>query len=350
MNQVQDSIKHVKGKHLNFAQRVIIQIRLQQDKWSPYRIAKELGCSANTVRNEIRRGTPELYWGKQKKYDALIAQSVYEGHRLNSHRTPSFLKVSNFLRTVELRFKDEKWSFDACVGYSRRNREFSRQEMVCTKTLYNYADRGLLGIKNIDLPQKTRRKRRKSVSPHKAAPRYGRCIDERPDIVNSREEFGHWEVDLVIGSKGQKDNVLMTLVERKTRYLMLFVLPDKSSAAVLRAFGRLKQTYKAAFPQIFRTITTDNGPEFSALPELENDSTLKIYYAHPYSSYEKGSNERHNGMIRRFIPKGKRIDSFTEDDIGNVARWCNTLPRKILCYNTPRALFKKELKKHSIPF
>lgn len=349
MDQVQDIIKHVKGKHLNFAQRVIIQIRTQ-DGWSPYKIAKELGCSSNTIRNEIKRGTPELYWGKQKQYDAAIAQSVYEGHRLNSHRTPSFMKVRRFIRIVELRFKEDKWSFDACVGYSRQNREFSKQEMVCTKTLYNYADRGILNVKNIDLPQKVRRRTRKD-DPHvrKNKTHLGRSIEERPSVVNSRERFGDWELDLVVGSKFKGDHVLMTLLERKTRYYRIIRLPDKSAPSVMKAFAMLRSEYKDAFSLIFKTITTDNGTEFSQLSSLEKISDTKVFFAHPYSSFEKGANERHNGLIRRFIPKGKRIDAFSDDDISMVENWINTLPRKILEFNTPRMLFRNTLASLRIP-
>lgn len=342
MNQVQNIIKHIKGKHLNFAQRIVIQIRTEEG-WTPYRIAKEIGCSSNTVRNELKRGTPELYWGKQK-YDAVIAQQVYEGHRINSHRTPNFQKVRKFLKLVELRFRQEHWSFDSCVGYSRRNREFAKQEMVCTKTLYNYADRGILNIKNIDLPQKVRRKPRKDT-PHtrKNKTHLGRSIEERPVCVDSRERFGDWELDLVIGSKSKNDHVLMTLLERKTRYYKIIRLPDKSASSVMKAFEKLCNEYGKHFSLIFKTITTDNGTEFSLLSSLEQISHTKVFFAHPYSSFEKGSNERHNGLLRKFIPKGRRIDSFSDDEISSFESSINTLPRKIFQFDTPRALFRKAL-------
>lgn len=343
MNQEQHITKHEKGKHLTFLERAIIQVRLK-DKWSPYRIAKEIGCSPNTVRNEIRRGTPALYWGTKDKYEACIAQSIYEGHRINSHRTPSFQKSRKFLKTVELRFKENHWSFDACVGYSKMNREFSRSEMVCTKTLYNYQERGIIGIKSIDLPQKLRRKPRKGTSkPRPNKKHLGRSIEERPDCVASRERFGDWELDLVIGANTGHDQVLMTLLERKTRYFRIIRLPDKTSGSVMKALTNLQKEYKDSFSKVFKTITTDNGSEFSSLSELEKAAETLVYFAHPYSSYEKGSDERHNGLIRRFFPKGKRVDSLSDDDISMIETWCNTLPRKILQYATPRKLFRQAL-------
>ena len=298
MNQVQDITKHVRGKHPNFAQRAIIQVRLQGG-WSSYRIAKELGCCANTIRNEIKRGTPSLYWGNTPKCDAVHAHAIYEGHRMNSHRTPNIQAVNRFLKAVEACFKDERWSLDACVGYFRAAHEFAAKEMVCTKTLYNYVDRGILKIKNIDLPQKLRRKPRKDTPTVRTnKKKYGRSIEERPTCVASRERFGDWELDLVIGSNSEKDHVLMTLLERKTRYYKVIRPPDKPSQSVMNAFAALKSEYGKRFSTVFKTITTDNGSEFSQLAELELESETKVYYAHPYSSYEKGSNERHNGLLR----------------------------------------------------
>lgn len=297
MNQVQDITKHVRGKHPNFAQRAIIQVRLQ-DGWSSYRIAKELGCCANTIRNEIKRGTPSLYWGNTPKCDAVHAHAIYDGHRMNSHRTPNIQAVNRFLKAVEACFKDERWSLDACVGYFRAAHEFAAKEMVCTKTLYNYVDRGILKIKNVDLPQKLRRKPRKDTPTVRTnKKKYGRSIEERPTCVASRELFGDWELDLVIGSSSEKDHVLMTLLERKTRYYKVIRPPDKTSQSVMNAFAALKSEYGKRFSTVFKTITIDNGSEFSQLAELELESETKVYYAHPYSSYEKGSNERHNGLL-----------------------------------------------------
>ena len=159
---------------------------------------------------------------------------------MNSHRTPNIQAVKRFPKAVEARFKDERWSLDACVGYFRAAHEFAAKEMVCTKTLYNYVDRGILKIKNIDLPQKLRRKPRKDTPTIRTnKKKYGRSIEERPACVASRERFGDWELDLVIGSNSEKDHVLMTLPERKTRYYKVIRLPDKSSQSVMNAFAAL---------------------------------------------------------------------------------------------------------------
>lgn len=161
--------------------------------------------------------------------------------------------------------------------------------------------------------------------------------------MENREEFGHWETDLVIGNKSGRDNVLLTLIERKTRDLFVVRLPDKSADSVISVFERVKKELGDKFGKVFRTITTDNGSEFARLPEPENASEVKIYFAHPYTSCEKGTIENHNGLIRRFIRKGKCISDYSNEDILRVEMWANGLLRKILGYRTPDEAFDDEL-------
>jgi IS30 family transposase len=342
MDHLNDTTEHVKNKHLTYDDRMVIQLRLQ-DGWSPYRIAKyALHCAANTVRNEIRRGTVWLYHGKVARYKAKAGAIGYSAHRANSRRQYQSLEKARFLRYVIQRFQEDGWSPDACVGRALQSGLFSREEVVCTKTLYNYVDLGLIPIKNIDLPEKLRRKPTKHHDrEHKKE--LGRSIEERPSSIENREEFGHWEADLVIGSKSGDDMVLLTLLERKSRNFLMLRVANKTSAAVMLAFEQIRSCYGTAFSQAFKTITTDNGSEFSQLSELESAATTLVFYAHPFSSWEKGSVERHNGLIRRFIPKGKRIDSFSADQIAEVEMWSNQLPRKLLGYRTPEEVFEAEM-------
>ena len=104
-----------------------------------------------------------------------------------------------------------------------------------------------------------------------------------------------------------------------------------------------RNIYGDKFSHIFKTITCDNGSEFADLSILEAETDTKVYFTHPYSSFEKGTNERHNGLIRRFIPKGKRISDYSSDDITYIEEWMNTLPRRILNYKTPEELFEMHL-------
>lgn len=120
-------------------------------------------------------------------------------------------------------------------------------------------------------------------------------------------------------------------------------IPGRDPNSVMNALSTIYSQFEEHWDDVFKTITTDNGSEFSTLSDLETLSKTLVYFAHPYTSYEKGSVERHNGLIRRFIPKGKRIDSYSDEQISKIETWCNSLPRKLLGYRTPDDLFENEL-------
>ena len=148
--------KRSKGQHLTYEERVEMEIRLK-DGWSKYRIAKYFECSYNTIRNEYERGKVLLYNGKVERYKASVGQKVYLENRQNSRKNYRCLETVDFLRYVEEKVITAGWSIDACVGYAKKNHQFEENEMVCTKTLYNYIDSGLLSITNMDLPEKLSR-------------------------------------------------------------------------------------------------------------------------------------------------------------------------------------------------
>lgn len=171
----------------------------------------------------------------------------------------------------------------------------------------------------------------------------GRSIEERPASIEDRTEFGHWEVDLVIGSKSGNDDTQLTMIERKTREYWMIRIPSCDPNGVMEALRDVRSQYDEHWDDVFKTITTDNGSEFSLLSGLEDLSNTLVYFAHPYTSCEKGSVERHNGLSTDSFPKGCRIDSFTNEQICQIEVWCNSLPRKILGYSTPDELFEDEL-------
>jgi IS30 family transposase len=332
-------------KHLNYEERMLIQIRIKEN-CTPYQIAKELCRAKNTVLNEIKRGrVSQIKNNKPKQvYLADVGNTVYERNRFNSCRKFNRLICNNFIEFVCNKMKECNWSVDACFGDAIVHNRFPRSEMVCTKTLYNYIDMGLLEIKNIDLPYKLRRNTKKQrIRINKR--NLGRSIDERPTEINNRETFGHWEIDTVIGAKTKDDEVLLTIAERKTRHYIMRKIPGKTAAAVAIGLSALREEYGNGFSKVFKTITSDNGSEFAELSNLEQNSDTLVYFTHPYTSSERGTNECHNGLIRRFVPKGSRIDGYSIEDIAFVGDWCNTLPRKILGYATPEELFEQQLDK-----
>lgn len=306
-----------------------------------YAISKVLERPINTILNEIRRGTVE-----QKKickiiriYLADAGQAIYDKNRKACCKQHQVLECEDFVRHIETAMIENSWSVDSAVGHARANGTFNKT--LCTKTIYNYIDLGLIKIKNHHLPLKLRRKIKGSII-RKNKKILGDSIDKRPVHINDRQEFGHWEIDTVIGSKSKKDEALLTLVERKTRNALVRKIQGKTKEAVMDALERLKVDFGCKFSQVFKTITSDNGCEFSDLATLEISDT-KVYFTHPYSSFERGTNERHNGMLRRFIPKGKWISNYSHEAITRLEDWINYLPRKILGYKTPEELFDLEL-------
>jgi len=234
-----------------------------------------------------------------------------------------------------------------------RMREARMECAVCTKTLYSYIDQGLIpGVSNETLWEKRNRRNRPSRRLHRChkRPQQRQSIENRPAHVDSREEFGHWEIDLVVGPTSASNAALLTLVERKTRHVICRKIPDKSQASVLRAIRAIESQFGARrFRSLFKSITADNGSEFLDVENLQRSAFSKrqrtqLFYAHPYASWERGSNENANRMIRRFIAKGRDMACFTQKAIQEIARWINEYPRRLLEYLTPQQLFTSELK------
>ena len=340
MDYTQFTPNPLKNKHLTLTERVKIELMLRDGK-TAYAISKALERPINTISNEIGRGTvDQIKAGKRIRiYLADAGQARYAENRKACRKHYQVLECEEFVRHIETAMIENSWSVDAAVGRARETASFPKT--LCTKTIYNYIDLGLIRIKNHHLPLKLRRKAKGSVI-RKNKKILGDSISDRPEHINDREEFGHWEIDTVIGSKSKKDEALLTLVERKTRNTLVRKIPGKTVEAVMAELERLREDFGSGFSRVFKTITSDNGSEFSDLATLEISDT-KVYFTHPYSSFERGTNERHNGLLRRFIPKGKWIAGYSHEGIGLLEDWINGLPRKILGYKAPEELFDLEL-------
>jgi IS30 family transposase len=236
---------------------------------------------------------------------------------------------------------------------AHRMKQAGMEAAVCAKTLYNYIDEGVIpGVSNESLWEKRKRRKQLRKGVRRVAKRIsrGQSIDQRPAGAVTREEFGHWEIDLVVGPVRGSSAALLTLVERKHRRLIIRKIPDKTQASVLKALRSIERHYGARrFRRIFKTITADNGSEFLDFESLETSMFSKqkrtqIFYAHPYSSWERGSNENANRIIRRFVAKGRDIARLTKKRISEIETWINDYPRRLLKFMTPNELFMKELK------
>ena len=209
--------------------------------------------------------------------------------------------------------------------------------MVCTKTLYNdlWAGKSLLSL--FEMPDVLKRGHAKGKSRIHKRPK-GTSIEQRPCVVDVRIQPGHWEADPVVGQRNGKAAVVFTLVERVTDNYIAMRVPSKTKSAIQGAMQTLHAEYGEHFKDVFKSITTDNGPEFEDFSQAAQWGT-DIYFAHPYSSWERPVNERHNGLLRGFIPKGVSIEKYSHEQVLAFADEMNGRPRRRLGYQTPEELF-----------
>ncbi len=171
----------------------------------------------------------------------------------------------------------------------------------------------------------------------------GTPISKRPKEVRKREAFGHWELDTVVSSRGKSKACVATFIERKTRHYMALKMPDRTAYTMEVAFGVVASQY----PQdTFQTVTVDRGKEFACYANLENFHNLKVYFADPYSSWQRGSNENGNGLLREFLPKGHDFAQVTDEELAEAIRLINHRPRKCLSWKTAHEAFMGELSSH----
>lgn len=324
------------AKNLSYTERLKIEI-LYKDHVSQREIAVRLGRHYNTIYNEIKRGKTRLRngqtWLEYDYYSAEIGQSKHEKQCANKGRD---LKIGNdyaFVNHVEDCIVNKKFSPYATLQSAKG--KFKTD--ICLTTLYHYIDMGLfLNVTNKDLPCKkdTPANAYKAVRPSYKNLK-GKSIEKRPKSVYERSEFGHWELDTVVGGKGKSKECLMVLTERMTRNEILMKLASKCMDEVTKALDRLETAYGAEnFKQTFKTITCDNGTEFLNSKGIEkslysSEPRTTVYYCHPYCSSERGSNENQNKLVRRWCPKGCDFSNYTDEQIQNIQDWINNYPRKL---------------------
>ena len=302
-------------------------------------IARELGFTPKTIYNEIKRGQYEhnCGWYSELRYSADKAQQIHDYSQTAKGRPLKIGTDRAYAAFLEEHMLQDRYSPAAALATARRAGFYTS---ICVSTLYSYIEKGVfLRLTSSQLWEKGRRKKQKRETVRRMAHPLLPNIADRPEPVSRRMELGHWEMDLIIG-KAKTKPCLLTLYERKSRQELIFKLPNRQAATVRNVFDRLERSMgKRAFREKFKTITTDNGPEFleynQLIQSVYGGQRFKVYYCHPYSAWEKGGNENHNRMIRRFFPKGTDFSKVTKKRIAAVQAWMNGYPRKILNWRTP---------------
>ena len=339
MSQKKYTTEKGKKKHLTEKERYQIEALIKAKK-KPKEIAEVIGCSRRTIEREIKRGSvTQLTSGYEyvTVYKADAGQREHEERARNKGRPLKIGYAHGYARRITELITLEKYSPDAAnAQYAKEN---DGKRVVCTKTLYNYIRDGLFyGLGEEALPRGERRKghavRHRRVALNNTT---GTSIEERTAEINERQEEGHWEMDTVIGGPRTKA-CLSVLTERKKNLELVFKLPGKTEACVVQLLDRLERKLgPVRFRQVFKSITCDNGCENLDAEGMERSlfSSKKrtiIYYAHPYSAYERGANEGANVLIRRFVPKGSDIGKLSREEVKRIAHWMNHYPRRKLDY------------------
>jgi IS30 family transposase len=355
MEQENCNTKSKKYKHLSESERYKVEVLLE-GKNKVDEIARMLKRDRSTIYREIRRGTIirlDYELRNKKQYRANVGQRKYRELGKHKERSLKIGKDRILESYIRKKILKKKYSPDALIGEIKR-KGLKFEGMICTKTLYNYIDAGIFsGISNKSLWEKRKKKRGyKAISRVSRTNRMARSIEERPDVINNRLEYGHWEGDCVKGPLGTKEG-LFTLTERKTLEEIIIKLKRMTQKEVRKAINRLERKYGTEFKIKFKTITFDNGVEFLDWKSLEisifesEEKRTTTYFAHAYSSWERGSNEVQNRMIRRFIPKGTNIADVSIQEIKRIENWMNNYPRKKLGYKTAKQMAEKCLQNNS---
>ena len=336
MSHLNNNTKNRKGKHLNYEERIKIEA-LSKIGMKSEEIAKEIGCSGRTVRRELSGGMTELLntdLTTRKEYSADIGQQKHD--YAGTGKGP-MRKIGNdyeLVNEIERLIIDEKMSPYAAAEFIKNSGKFN--VIISYKTIYNYIDAGLFpNLSNKHLPVKKEAKKRRYNEVRTATNnKKGKSISRRNEEIESREEYGHWEMDTVVGKKGT-NAVLLVFTERKTRQEIIRKIKNKSQYCVVKELDKLERKMGAkTFRGTFKTITCDNGCENLDFEGIERSVLVKqkrttVYYAHPYSAWERGSNENANKLIRRFIPKGSDISEFSHERIKMIEHWINNYPRRL---------------------
>ena len=340
-----------KRKRITNVERIQFEALYNCGKHTMQEIARIMNRSDKTLYRELKKGqymhtNPDLT--ETMRYSSDKSRIRYEKICENCGRP---LKIGNDHKLVSYltrKIKEEHYSPAAALASIKRD-GLSFKTEICLRTIYNYIYSGMvfLNVGREDLPQKPEPKTKKGKVLKRLSA--GKLIDKRPEHINSRESFGNWEMDTVV-SCPEDTTAVLAMTERKTRGELLFRIPSHEAAEPVRILDRLERELGTrAFRTIFRSITVDNGTENQNYIGLERSvrnqmKRTEVYYCHPYSPAERGSNENQNKLVRRFIPKGSRIGDYSKAEIQKIEKWMNTYPRKMFDWKTSYELLCDELK------
>jgi IS30 family transposase len=324
------------NKRLSLQERTVIETLLDEKRSKTY-IADRLNRSRSAITREINKWVGEPW----QRYSAELAHWNAQEDYLNK-RNLDKIGTHSMLRFYVYKGLLNGWSPEQVAGRIKLDYPEDNVMSISHEAIYMHIyshpqarlNRKLIAL----LPyQKSRRRRASTTKKRRVRIPDQVSIDLRPKQVDERMEVGHWEGDLVIGA-GQK-SAIGTLNERKSRFTHIVKLKDRKAATVRRAFSRKLKPMNQALK---KSLTYDNGLEMAQHKRLSRQTGMQVYFAHPYSSWERGTNENTNGLIRRFFPKGTDFRLVDERQLQEVQNKLNSRPRKVLGYKTPAEVLALE--------
>lgn len=293
--------------------------------WSTRAIGQKLGRHHSSVARELKRNQTENNYSPEK------AQSDYQERR--KHSKPNGKWTAHLGRCIEEKL-ELTWSPEQIAGRMK----FTEGTSVSFKTIYCWLYQGLLVKGSLNVL----RHKGKRQGPVETRGKFniGKSIRQRPKEVRKRETFGHWELDTVVSSRGNSKGCFATFAERKTRFYLAIKMPDRTASSMKEAFGLLAQRLPK---DVFKTATVDRGKEFACYKELESRHNIAVYFADPYSSWQRGTNENANGLLREFFPKRTDLTEIKEEELNKVLFLINNRPRKCLKWKTAYESFMESL-------
>lgn len=320
-------------QQLNLAEREQLHL-LIWDKLSIRQMARIMARSPSTISREIKRNTPPQY----RRYTPHLAQEAYRDRKIKVRQRPR-LKDPVIVAYVLEKLKSD-WSPELIAGaWRKKHQRLTISHEAIYQYIYTATNPGEANDLRPYLKRKHKRRQRKYI-PFKTIKttipeRIG--IEKRPARVEMRKQYGHWEGD-AIESKRSQNACLRTLVERRSRLVLMAKLKRKTAELTTQATINLLGGYPAG---LRRTLTQDNGTENAGHQAITTVIATKCYFARPYHAWERGTNEQTNGLIRYYFPKGTDFATISESEIKRVENLLNNRPRKVLNYCTPQEVFNR---------
>lgn len=300
-------------------------------------IAKEVGVHKSTISREFNRN---VFWWNSRiaQYKPDYAQSYCQGRHKSKQKAIKFTKEVQSIVSEKI---SQDWSPEQISGYGKKYHLFS----ISHEWIYRFIlkDKQMGGKLYLHLRHQNKKYRKRYGSPPRKGPIKNRIfIDDRPSIVNEKMRIGDWEIDTIVGKDKKKS--IITIVERVSKKMICKKIECKKAEITrVATINALKPFSEAVF-----TITGDNGVEFAEHEIISKELNAQFYFAHPYSSWERGLNENTNGLIRQYIKKGSDFTQIDDEYLAVIMDKLNNRPRKSLNYSTPNEIFSSNKSANNI--